>query len=674
MSIENKVILSNLSTEISLFTTNFDISHGVLLSFSKGSPFAEAYWDGITLTSLKRFTALYRVEAFWYKMSFGLKQKSIPDRAVAVWYERNDDLKVILIPLIDKGYSIYFNGKENGLQVMADNNCNRGKESKITGMLMLIDEDPYQLFEKGAKIVQKFISVGTLRRDKDLPEFVDFLGYCSWNTFYHKINQENVVRMVHNIVKKNGCQIGFVLLDDGWQKTRLGRLMDKGVKERKFPDGFKAFVDLLKRRLGTKYFLVWHTFQGYWLGISLKGAYSKRLTLIESIPHWSSSYPSNGAIPNALGRFINKFVKLSRLRAGILSPSEIQKLWDDYHGWLATEGVDGVKVDNQSGTEWFYYDLGRSDLIMKKLHQALEQSVSKHFKKWSIINCMSQNTNVYYQLVESNITRNSQDYFPKNEKSQPVHVLMNAYNDLWCGQFAHPDWDMFQTNHPWGNYQAASRAISGSPIYFADDYLKVNPKVLAKIALPNGKVLRCKDIALPCRENLFLNPARRNRALKLFNRNDYNSILGIFNVLLDNGTTIEYSPSNIVGLDSHLEYAVYGSEAGTITKMKFGDSLKLALKVKGFEVFTVAPIKDGFAPIGLLNKYNPGGIFEKITFSKAEVQIHAKFGGIIGFYCERSPKKVMCENSQVRTEFDNGSKLLKIYLPERENLHFDVFF
>ena len=650
-------------------------SRGVFLEFSKDNSFATAYWKGIKVELLRRYVALYRTEPFWVVPFFGNNQHQIPERCLVICLERTDDLKIILVPLIDKGYNCYIKGKAEGIELIADNNCKTGKITRLVGLYVGIDKDPYILIENAAKAIKNFIKTGTLRKEKGLPEWANYLGYCTWNTFYHKINQENVFRMVNNIVKRNKVKIGFILLDDGWQKITIGRkLRDKGVDEKKFPEGLQKFVSFVKKNFGIKYFLIWHTFQGYWHSLSLRGQYGKKFKLTRTLFYWGPSNTETIPFPFRFLTYLWRLFKITRNYFGILLPDKMAEFWNDFHGWLASQGVDGVKVDNQSGTELQCFNLGYQANLMKKYHETVENSVTKHFSKYSIINCMSQNSNILYQTIESNITRNSQDYMPKKEIEQTQHVLINVYNNLWCGQFVHPDWDMFQSDHPWGYYQAAARAISGSIIYFADLVNKINVDVLSKIALSNGKILKCSDIALPCRKTIFMNPAKPKRAIMMFNHNNCNSVLGVFNAMLKTETTVRYSPSDVEGLSLNEEYVLYGFNSRSLKRMKYDDYAEIALKPREFEIFTVGQLKNGFAPIGLIDKYNPGGIFEEIIYNKEKISLKVKFGGIFGFYSENEPKKALVNREEILFDFNQSNKLLKISTEEYEGQLIEILF
>lgn len=109
---------------------------------------------------------------------------------------------------------------------------------------------------------------------------------------------------------------------------------------------------------------------------------------------------------------------------------------------------------------------------------------------------------------------------------QGCHMVYCAYNSLWMGQFIHPDWDMFQSSHPSAEFHAASRAISGGPIYISDKVGQHNFELLKTFALPDGTILRCENYALPTRDLLFEDPLKDGKTmLKIWNLNKVNIYL-----------------------------------------------------------------------------------------------------------------------------------------------------
>ena len=103
---------------------------------------------------------------------------------------------------------------------------------------------------------------------------------------------------------------------------------------------------------------------------------------------------------------------------------------------------------------------------------------------------------------------------------QGCHMVHCAYNSLWMGNFIQPDWDMFQSTHSCATFHAASRAISGGPIYVSDTVGNHNFELLKTLVLPDGSILRCEYYALPTRDCLFEDPLHNGKTmLKIWNLN-----------------------------------------------------------------------------------------------------------------------------------------------------------
>lgn len=81
---------------------------------------------------------------------------------------------------------------------------------------------------------------------------------------------------------------------------------------------------------------------------------------------------------------------------GIIEPQKIFDFYNDLHGYLASSGVDGVKVDVQNVMETLGSGYGGRVLLTRQCQQALEQSIARHFKDSSLICCISHNSDSIY--------------------------------------------------------------------------------------------------------------------------------------------------------------------------------------------------------------------------------------------------------------------------------------
>jgi raffinose synthase len=139
---------------------------------------------------------------------------------------------------------------------------------------------------------------------------------------------------------------------------------------------------------------------------------------------------------------------------------------------------------------------------------------------------------VLYNTPSSSLTRTSDDFFPHRPESHGAHLWNNALVSLWFGEFAHPDWDMFQSGHPPGIFHAIGRAMSGGPVYVSDKPGQQDFALLGKLVLPDGTTLRPQGVGRPTRDCLFRDPLAEPVLLKIFNTNLDAGVIGVFNARL----------------------------------------------------------------------------------------------------------------------------------------------
>jgi len=162
--------------------------------------------------------------------------------------------------------------------------------------------------------------------------------------------------------------------------------------------------------------------------------------------------------------------------------------------------------------------------------RAMEASVAEHFEGNRCINCMCHSTENLYSYRSTSLLRAADDFYPKEEASQPVYLANAAYNSLFLGEVGQTDWDMFTTTHPDAGMHAAARAVSGSQIYVSDKPGQHNFDLLRQLVLPDGVALLAKHAGRPTRDVLFRDVnADGVSALKIWNRNTYTGVLGVFN-------------------------------------------------------------------------------------------------------------------------------------------------
>ncbi|KAJ2160464.1 hypothetical protein GGF46_002226 [Coemansia sp. RSA 552] len=306
-----------------------------------------------------------------------------------------------------------------------------------------------------------------------------YLGFCTWNAFYQHVSHEKVVATLSNIQRASATNAEpfpkWALIDDGWQMVDTydgyGRLYDIGANRERFPGQLKPTADALAK-LGVCRVGVWHALWGYWGGIDPDGPLSSRYELVKCHRRWSQTVKGESDV-------------------WLLSPESVYRFYDDFYSWLCDQGVSFVKVDYQAAFESL---ASYNDACMDAAHghimemyaahcDAMELAARKYFGDGGVVHCMSQSPFLLARMLqrqkldvsadvlsglEPAVFRNSDDYFPDEPASHGWHIYCNMANSVWSralGGCYSVDWDMFTPGKPESHIHAASRVVSGGPVY-----------------------------------------------------------------------------------------------------------------------------------------------------------------------------------------------------------------
>uniref|UniRef100_A0A453A3I0 galactinol--sucrose galactosyltransferase n=1 Tax=Aegilops tauschii subsp. strangulata TaxID=200361 RepID=A0A453A3I0_AEGTS len=192
---------------------------------------------------------------------------------------------------------------------------------------------------------------------------------------------------------------------------------------------------------------------------------------------------------------------------GLVQPQHAGKLYDAMHSYLAGAGVTGVKVDVINTLEYVCAEHGGRVELAKAYYGGLSDSIAANFEGTGIIASMEQCNDFFFLGTRQvAMARAGDDFWLGNGDDaywlQGVHMVNCSYNSLWMGQFVRPDWDMFQSDHVCAAFHAASRAVSGSPIYVSDSLGCHDFALLKTLVFPDGTLPLCLHYALPSSRTL----------------------------------------------------------------------------------------------------------------------------------------------------------------------------
>jgi raffinose synthase len=628
-------------------------AYGAFLATRRAEPCAR-FQAALGVPTFRRAVALYRYEPFWMKPKIVRTVDDVPPDTQVLLLELESGDVAVLAPLLAPPFRVSLKGEDGRLLAVADTGDPSTLAQDADLAYVAVDRDLFSLVTKGAAEVADALGTVTLRRHREPPGFVDHFGWCTWDAFYRDVSHERVKEALLAF-RRGGVEPRWLILDDGWQPTRVmptGEERLTGFRSNdKFPGGLEATVALSKSEFRVETFLVWHAVHGYWGGLDEA-----------SFPDCEVSTTARSQSPEILAHFPTGNSEHWGAFVGRPSSSKLGEFFDRYHAELATQGVDGVKVDNQASVEALAHGSGGRVVYAAAVRAALERSVTRHFGG-RLVNCMSCSTDLIYQTAKSGLTRSSTDFWPKQPASHGVHGHTNALVSLWFGEFIDPDWDMFQSAHPAGAFHAVLRAVSGGPIYVSDKPGAHDFELLRKLVLSDGTTLRAKNPGRPTRDSLFENVLEDPVLFKIWNENECTWVIGAFNARYREGNDpIEgwLSPSDVPTASGD-DFAVYLHRAERTFHVSSTGRVPLVLDTLGAEIATIVPMVDGFAPFGLADKLNGGGAIMSRRTRAGTHRIVLRDGGRFLARSERPPLRVLVDGAE--SEFHYERSELRLTVP-----------
>lgn len=566
----------------------------------------------IELENVKRWMADYRHSEFWCRPKFGTAFSDVPDETQGFIYEKEDGTYGVILPVVSEKYKCVLSGtEENVLLAKLFSWCEGLSRCDALAFMWAEGDNPYELLEKCAKVGLKLLGTGyRTRKERRYPEVFEYLGWCSWDAFEIRVDEDSLIAKCEEFKEKN-IPIKWAIIDDMWgevhdfydrpyeNRSEMFNIMHSSklysfeADPKRFPNGLKHCIDRIKEygiAVG-----MWHPTTGYWMGIDEDGEIYRDL--------------KDCLILTKDGRYIP-------------SPEQNKsyKFYNAFHDFLRKCGTEFVKIDNQSMTRRFYKNYGPVGQVARQFHDAMEASVGQHFDN-QMINCMGMANEDMWNRSVSPISRCSDDFLPENREWFAKHIMQCSYNCLVQGQFFYCDWDMWWTDDGQAEKNSILRAISGGPIYVSDTYDRSKAEVLKPLVFADGKILRCDKPAMPARDSLTTNPLTSGEIFKLQNTSNGCGILAVFN-LDDEEKAVKgtISPKDVEGLVGE-EFAVYEYFSKEMKVLKANESFELELAdANEYKLYVIVPLKNGCGMIGRIDKfispasytYTRGGVAELI--------------------------------------------------------------
>ena len=602
------------------------------------------------IADIDAFCCSYRKQPFFMDAATGTAVNEIPKETQWLGVRHKNGEYTVYFSMVYDLFRTAFQGKNNWLTITAITGDSNTCGDDICAYYKITGHNFYELVKAAAKSVSEKMCI-SLREDKEEPRFVKDFGWCTWDSFYEKVTGDDVIRGLEKF-REGGFVPKLLILDDGWQTTseqEKGRgewkLWDFCANE-KFEGGLSNTIHKVKEQFDIREFFVWHAVMGYWGGVAPESPnmqkYKPRLSAAEH--------------PQEIKEVNPKRWEGERFPFGIVDNDKFYDFYNDYHTYLKSEGVDGVKIDVQASIEGHGENKGGRNAMVRAMRSGLNKSVMENFNG-NIINCMSCSNNIIYNTGSTNLMRSSDDFFPTVDSSHSKHVYTNAINSIWMRMFTICDWDMFQTSHKFAWYHAAARAISGGPVYVSDRVGEHDFELIKALTKDNREIIKTEVTAVPTVDCLFVNPETCSTTYKIFSKNKHNGVVGVF--AFGEGGEAQVKADDIEGMSSE-QYAVYSFKTGKACCLNRAEKLTVHLGEREFDLVTFAPIHDDFAVIGIKDKLNCGGTVESASRKESGFEIKVNTGGQLMVYCKGEIKTVLVNGKDAGFNRDNDFIVIEV--------------
>jgi hypothetical protein len=193
--------------------------------------------------------------------------------------------------------------------------------------------------------------------------------------------------------------------------------------------------------------------------------------------------------------------------------------------------------------------------------------------------------------------------------------------------------------------------MSGGPVYISDTLDRSMREVVMPIVLEDGRILRCDGAAVPTADCLLVDHETSGRPLKVWNRIGDCGVIAAFNLDGEEKPVHGTISTDDLPFADGEEYVLWNWHERRATRLKKGE--KHAFTLDGYDnfcLYLVLPVKNGFSPIGLLEKYMSPATVEALT----NTSFRLKEGGLLGFVCDVTPKTVVVNGTAVSFTAEDG--------------------
>ena len=177
-------------------------------------------------------------------------------------------------------------------------------------------------------------------------------------------------------------------------------------------------------------------------------------------------------------------------------------------------------------------------------------------------------------------------------------------------------------------------------------------------------MLRADGPGLPTAKTLCSDPTRERVPLEIWNRSGAAGLIGVFHALYAGGHAEAVSGSvrvdDVPGLTGE-RFACYAVQAEQLSELDRTGSHSFSLAEREFEIFWLVPIENGFAALGLADKFNgPGALHAVERVGPDTCRIALADGGELLAWSERPPRSVEAGGKELAFRYEPHTRALRM--------------
>lgn len=530
------------------------------------------------------FTAIHKYGEFWSRVFFAESAEQLPETTQALMMPYSG-FNLFAAALCDKEFKGNFIGANEGrMSLYVWDNC-RSNSCDTVAAVLSTGDDWNTLIPR--VMADGFNAIGKeplMRKNKKLPEVLNWFGWCSWDALQLDVSHETLCQKAQEFADK-GIPAKWFMIDDMWGHVKNNAIGVNNTRELysfeadpvRFPHGLEGAVSDLKKKYGLTVGL-WHPTTGYWQGIDPHGEIARDKNF-KDLLFWSQ-----------FGFLTHSFEK-----------KKIEKYFMRQHKFYKKCGIDFVKIDNQACLRRWAKRVMPIGKAAANMHAAIEKATDKYYNG-QLINCMGMPIENFWNR-KSAVSRMSCDYLPDSVERFNLLIQQNTFNSMVQGAVYYSDYDMWWTYDSQAQKNAAIHSICGGPVYVSDEIGKTDFEVIKPLLFSNGRVIRMENPANPTKDCLFVNSQKSGKPFKVYNKSERGGVVIAYNIDAENREVKGSICAADAGLSVDKTYCAYDRMSGEVYCVKGDEKIDVTLADNNqFKMLLFVPLNNA-AIIGIKEKY-----------------------------------------------------------------------